>query len=498
MRELPGRLLGNRRAYLDSVRGSTSRYEYQDAYQPLTPARGRDKASSTAINPDDVEVIRPTALTTAKSPALPFTISLGQHGVPTEAIPSGYHLTLLVPPKSFSISSSHINSAEFTRNGYLPTLWGTTQPVISLQGSSPAFMTEREGLTSAAPFRTANAVTRKDSLGYRNFMGLVAMFKANGYKRLNNTEDPFMESTFVGQTSRVIHVLDCIHINYDGTTYFGHFSDLSITSEVGSPYNFKYSMSFTVTGIKGDYVRGHIGDGKNQDSGIIIGTSATLVSPNMALSRTALQVDELNKESLDRAIQYEAENGGAPGQGGSPEGAFLLFHSSSNQTAIDLYVNNVPLPYREKFDKFLYAVDAAGYSVRLNSSVRPIQPGAGRSKHWFGGAIDIQIKLKGEPESAFLHNAYNPPNSVPKYTTAVQTETIAQWNATPVPSIAGVAGLKWGGDFTKNGNAYGDVVHFEINIPVDDMAKGTPVMGTRVDAEGEAAAATAGVRARGR
>ena len=443
-------------------------------FTPGASSSGRNKDSRTEFN-TVVSFAGDNSLTKNQDPPLPFVIAMGTHGSSVGAIRMPYKLQMLVPPSSFSLSSSQISGTETTRNGVIPTLWGSSQPVIALQGRSPAFITRDEGLVTAAP-TSRSAVTMKDSLGYRHFMSLVAMFKSNGYQHLKSpTEDPFLGDTLPGQTSRVIHVLDCIHISYDGTEYYGHFTDLSFTYEASSPYNFSYSMSFTVTGIKGDFVRGHIGDGANQDSGIIIGDNSGFLFSNIALNKSAVQVKEAG--AAGQARTTELSNSGSS-SGSIPDtnraavpGAFQwtnlggLCGSRSQE-----FYNALPEAYRKQFDTFLTTVTTLGYEIILNSCIRSRNV---NSKHFWGGAIDIQIKgpLTG---GGWLPNAFN--DATHMYSDTVRAQTIAKWVATGVPKIAVDLGLNWGGNFHKGA---GDCVHFEVrdSAPVNNGGaanKGAP------------------------
>ena len=446
-------------------------------YTPEAATSGRRKDSRTEFVAVGNSVGN-NSLTRNQDPPIPFIIAMGTHGTSVGSIRMPYKLQMLVPPSSFSLSSSHVSGTEMTRNGVLPTLWGTSQPVIALQGRSPAFITRDEGLVTAAP-TSRNAVTMKDSLGYRHFMSLVAMFKSNGYQHLKApSEDAFLGQTLPGQTSRVIHVLDCIHISYDGTEYYGHFTDLSFTYEASTPYNFSYSLSFTVTGIKGDFVRGHIGDGSNQESRIIIGDNSGLLTSNLSLNQAAMQVREAESDRKSRAVELSNADGSGSGHipdysTALPVGVFIGFNydfgmlGGGSQQAY----NAIPEQYRKQFDAFLKEVEAAGFEICLNSCIRSRTP---NSKHFWGGAIDIQVRgptTGGE----WLPNAMN--NEDRTYSNTVRAATIARWDKTGVPAIARRLNLNWGGDFRTRGA--GDCVHFEVkdSAPKNNGGaanKGTP------------------------
>ena len=424
-----------------------------------------ERAQSGRTLFDGMNGVNSTTLTTRATVPLPFVISIKKHN--SVVADPGFKLTLLVPPSNFSLSASHIQSSAFTRGGQLPTLWGTTQPNITLQGTTPAFMTDREGLTSTV----GRGARGTDAFGYKHFMSLLAMFKANGYRRLNKQEDFSIPKArlMTGAGSRVPHVLDAVCIDYDGTSYYGHFTDLSFTDDSNSPYNYKYNLSFVVSGITGDYVAGHIGDGVNENSGILIGNNVPTVQPNMVLNANKLQIDRLDRVVADKI----AEMGGLFGFGVTGP---ALHIDGDNATAV-ARMANMPVKYRAVFDKFLSDVSAAGYVYTINYTFRTeeeqrsiygIAPGqpTPESKHMYWAAIDIQIGAA--PGSAtLLHNALKiGPNEVAK-TEADREAIINQWKATAVPQIAYANNLLWGGDFQKKGR--GDCVHFEINEPLSKI-----------------------------
>lgn len=203
-----------------------------------------------------------------------FRISVGRHGG-NKAL-EGQVLTLIIPPSAFSLNSSQVVDAQFTREGMLPTLWGAGQLTISASGLSPAFISSTYGL--AGPRTNSSAlvpVSRTDTLGYKHFMSLVALFKSNGYQRLYSTEDSYRPAGKMG--SRIVHVLDAVIISCDGTEYFGHFNSFSVEVSAANPFRFSYSFEYTASGIKGDYAEGHLCDGQNQDSGIIIGKQGSSI-----------------------------------------------------------------------------------------------------------------------------------------------------------------------------------------------------------------------------
>lgn len=433
---------------------------------PMADARNQSGRTvfSNEGEPDQVSTL------TRSTPPLPFTISISQHN--SAASSPQYTLTLMIPPSEFSLSSSNVGDSQFTRLGPLPTLWGNTQPIIALQGSSAAFITEVEGLSSSM-VKATTGVSRTDSIGYNNFMGLVAMFKANGYKHLKDDEDVFPGRKFPGQTTRVIHVLDCVKISYDGTTYFGHFTDLSFNDDAQSPFHFKYSLSFTVTGIKGDFVGGHIGDGYNQNSGILIGDSSSEINRNMNISKEALQIDKLDEKIANEAHYNSGTSAGGAASPSESNVVKTVSGLSGNSIAMIRYEKFNP-KRKEKFDTFLQGILFRGYSYVINSSSRSVAEQSAiynddnppESKHFYDAAIDIQI-TEAPGSSNYLPNAFERASGT-ILTAQQRSDIIAAWVKTGIPDWARQCGLKWGGNFSA-GHGAGDCVHFELKDDIDTL-----------------------------
>lgn len=437
---------GNRDSYLHSSRGSSLGARVPFLVPSDQMYGDRDAAPDTSFDPKYASApdSDTTSLSRRGSPLLPFIIAIGRHeSVVSDSYnaSSGLYsaLRLLVPPSEFSLSSGHEASVDSTRGGQLPALWGHSQPTISLQGTSAAFLTSIGGLahSSSGDLR----VSRTDTVGYQNFMGLVAMFKSNGYKRLTEKEDPFPGRRITGSRNRVVHVLDCVQITYDGTTYMGHFTDLSFSDDATSPFNFKYSISFAVSGIKGDLVGGHICDGVNQNSGILLGRAGSAISKRVRMDIKALQIDE-----IDRSLATVA----------TPEDV-------GSKNVVER-ASLIPPENWAKFDKFIKMVEAEGHRVILTSTVRTLAEQHGLTKyrylsrHCYGAAIDININVKDDERD--LKNCL----ASDGYSISGTAKEIARWNKYGIAEKARACGLRWGGAIYPPGHDwYGDTVHLEID-----------------------------------
>ena len=118
---------------------------------------------------------------------------------------------------------------------------------------------------------------------------------------------------------------------------------------------------------------------------------------------------------------------------------------------------------RKKFEQLIAAIQAKGYTVKVNSSYRSFarqnqiknnpndpdhDPNAatpGYSYHNWGLALDLQVSKDG--------------------VTYGKSTSDALWLATGIPQLAKTLGMRWGGDAF---GSYQDAVHFDY--PVKDSA----------------------------
>ena len=340
-----------------------------------------------------------------------FQVFVGRHGATSATNGSG--IILIIPPSSLSYGSSQVVDTQFTEEGFLPTLWGPSQLTLSASGTSPAFVVDQFGL--ATPVQSGSNY-RTGSLGYRHLMALMAIYKCNGYQLLTNQENSY--SGGPAGSYRVIHVIDAVHIMYDGTHYEGHFNSFSVSPSASSPHRFDYTFEFTASGISGDNTSGHICDGQNQNSGIIIGTQGSTVSVDA--SPTLDWVKRANADPyLAAAVEAEAS---------TPDTSHKI---------------TVGLPeFHAVFVAFMQDMASKGYIVTPTSELRNRQQqlqanidygfhtAYGNSYHNYGAAMDFNVKDTATGKS---------------YRLATPVDV---WeNDLGISEIAGRHGLKWGGDF---------------------------------------------------
>ncbi len=255
---------------------------------------------------------------------LPFLISQ----VDSNRMASSWKLGLLVNPSDINFGSSQNVDTKFGRNSHIVTLWGASQLTITGNGSSAAFFDPDTGL--------ADVFTRKTTKAYANLMSFVQAMRNNGYYALSTTKmvevrressyqegessetgeeaaqkekdsqgvsstesignplssskdgESYITPIVGGNNNRVIHVMDNMSVSYGGTSYLGSFASFSIEASGDSPYSLKYSFVFIVSGLDGDAVEGHINNGTNKDTGIIVGKQGTNFILSLGISKDFL------------------------------------------------------------------------------------------------------------------------------------------------------------------------------------------------------------------
>ena len=212
---------------LNRVRGSNA---YIPVSTGLVPSPGIPQALLDALQREDIH------LTGAAAAILPMTFAIpGKDGVRTQ-------VTLLINPENMNHGKTNMNQSAYTRQGWIPQLWGPSQDLITATGRTAVFMVSGEGVTN---------VLKKYSFAFLNFMALVSVYKNNGY-RYNDQTNP-------RGSSRVPELITGIEMSYDNQIYMGHFNNFTLDETADSPFIFNYNFEFVCSTLSNEYnyVRGH-------------------------------------------------------------------------------------------------------------------------------------------------------------------------------------------------------------------------------------------------
>ena len=273
---------------------------------------------------------------------IPFKISLlnSKQLASSEEDESIKALILLVNPSDINIGSSQSISDQYGRDAHIVTMWGANQTTITGNGSSGAFITSN-GISSGENIQYAG-LQRKDTLAYANLISFIGLIRNNGYYGIRTDsegsdyvrnpesftpdkttladgktaidliERPSYLTPIIGEgRTRVIHVMDTVCIKYDGTSYIGSFVSFTLDSSADKPYRFTYSFEFLCSGLLGDKVEGHINDGTNKNSGIIIRRPLTTFLPS-GVNVSINSINDSLKKAKDATEKYSSSIGISP------------------------------------------------------------------------------------------------------------------------------------------------------------------------------------------
>jgi len=135
-------------------------------------------------------------------------------------------LTMWINPRDFNGSYNKVHTNTLTRGdevAYARHYWGDQQPSLTLTGRTPAFYTEKTGLTR---------VKRASSAAWHHMMAILALFKNNGW--------------VIAEDGMRIQSVGDVIITYDARCYAGSFRTISITEEAEAPFVASYNIQFKV------------------------------------------------------------------------------------------------------------------------------------------------------------------------------------------------------------------------------------------------------------
>lgn len=150
-------------------------------------------------------------------------------------------ILLLINPNSLQIQYTKIqNFSENTRGGFVHQSYGDDRPTMSISGNIGAFIAgsfapefdAESNLGRPSGLQFAN---KHNSLAFQQLMSILAFFKNSGN---------IFDSLDVG---KIFQMVGGIAIDYDGWTYYGHFTSFTYGYDENSPNGgIEFSMEFNV------------------------------------------------------------------------------------------------------------------------------------------------------------------------------------------------------------------------------------------------------------
>ena len=147
----------------------------------------------------------------------------------TSILPEDIKMVLHVNPNNMGIQyNRHVERIQ-TMGGWVEQHWGDSTQEISFSMASGGFMRLYSGLSNIT--NPAYGGTRRETLAYEKYLDILALFHNNG-------------SVF-DSTGRIV-LQGILKMTFDGGTFLGWFTDLTVTEEAEQPYMFNMDGNFVV------------------------------------------------------------------------------------------------------------------------------------------------------------------------------------------------------------------------------------------------------------
>lgn len=147
----------------------------------------------------------------------------------TSLLPEDYKMVLHVNPNSMSIQYNRQVERIQTMGGWVEQHWGDSTQEINMAMASGGFMRLYSGLSNIT--NPAHGGTRRETLAYEKYLDLLALFHNNG--------------SVYDATGRIVFQ-GILKMSFDGGTFLGWFTDLSVNEEAEQPYMFTMDCNFAV------------------------------------------------------------------------------------------------------------------------------------------------------------------------------------------------------------------------------------------------------------
>jgi hypothetical protein len=147
-----------------------------------------------------------------------------------------YRMVLHANVQDISISYEKSIERQQTMGGWIEEHWADKPITISLAATTGGFIHKYQGLVATSgpvPKVGGNSQghTRRDTIGYQQYLDLLAIFHNNG--------------AFYDRNGNIV-VQGRIKMSFDGGVWFGWFQNFSVADAAETPHLFKCSLGFQV------------------------------------------------------------------------------------------------------------------------------------------------------------------------------------------------------------------------------------------------------------
>lgn len=218
-------------------------------------------------------------------------------------------LTMFVNPNSLSISYTTVQ--QFTnrsRYGYIFERWGEGQPVLSISGTTGAFIAGANPATATGSLTETSVATgvqfasKRDSAAYQQLMSLFQIYKNNGY--IYDTLGHSQAHLMIG----------AVAIDYDQFTYVGNIDSFEYSYSQDTPHRIEWSMEFTV-GRMYDHAEAPVVVAPQSSPTPSVGSvTASELAQVAATSLTPTDTSRYPYLNATGQEQFQASEGQSPGQ----------------------------------------------------------------------------------------------------------------------------------------------------------------------------------------
>ena len=134
-----------------------------------------------------------------------------------------YRMVLHANVADISLSYEKSIERQQTMGGWIETHWSDKPTTISLAVTTGGFIHRDRGIDQGH--------TRRDTIGYQQYLDLLALFHNNG--------------AFYDRKGEIV-VTGRIKMSFDGGVWFGWFQSFSVSDTAETPHLFKCSLAFQV------------------------------------------------------------------------------------------------------------------------------------------------------------------------------------------------------------------------------------------------------------